>query len=237
MRPLASPLPPPPPRARVAHARERHSPPARCLAGPHGGGRPARVVHGARGGRAERPTSTGTTSGTPWRFWTTWTTARLLTFTLLGEPCGVWRDSTASELTFRCTADKCPHRLVPLSEGRVNEKGEIECGYHGWTFDGVSGKCTSIPQLGRHGDGHRAGVPSVVSRPTPRRWRRACSGCSPSFSGSTEADQPALPLIRAGRPGLRVPGHLPRSADGLRDASGERDGRVARAVHAPQLRG
>ena len=59
-----------------------------------------------------------------------------LTFTLLGEPLVFWRDPTAKELTYRCTADRCPHRLVPLSEGRVNEKGEIECGYHGWSFDG-----------------------------------------------------------------------------------------------------
>ena len=55
-------------------------------------------------------------------------------FTLLGEPLVFWKDTVSGE--YRCTADKCPHRLVPLSEGRVNEKGEIECGYHGWTFDG-----------------------------------------------------------------------------------------------------
>ena len=35
---------------------------------------------------------------------------------------------------WRAYKDECPHRLVPLSEGRVNEKGELECPYHGWTF-------------------------------------------------------------------------------------------------------
>jgi phenylpropionate dioxygenase-like ring-hydroxylating dioxygenase large terminal subunit len=39
--------------------------------------------------------------------------------------------------------DACPHRLAPLSLGRL--KGDsIECGYHGMTFD-CSGKCVRIP--------------------------------------------------------------------------------------------
>ncbi len=42
-------------------------------------------------------------------------------------------------------ADRCPHRLAPLSEGRVNEEGRLECPYHGWTFNG-DGSCHSIPQ-------------------------------------------------------------------------------------------
>ena len=47
----------------------------------------------------------------------------------------------SDELRLNCGAklhleNGWPSRPVPLSEGRVNEKGEIECGYHGWTFDG-----------------------------------------------------------------------------------------------------
>ena len=38
-----------------------------------------------------------------------------LTFTLLGEPLVFWRDGSGE---MRCVADRCPHRLVPLSEGR-----------------------------------------------------------------------------------------------------------------------
>jgi phenylpropionate dioxygenase-like ring-hydroxylating dioxygenase large terminal subunit len=39
--------------------------------------------------------------------------------------------------------DLCPHRMLPLSLGRL--KGDaIECGYHGMTFDGA-GKCIRIP--------------------------------------------------------------------------------------------
>ena len=43
-----------------------------------------------------------------------------LTFTLLGEPLVFWRDGSGE---MRCVADRCPHRLVPLSEGRVNDVG------------------------------------------------------------------------------------------------------------------
>ncbi|WP_321503432.1 Rieske 2Fe-2S domain-containing protein [Breoghania sp.] len=39
--------------------------------------------------------------------------------------------------------DRCPHRLVALSEGRVVD-GDIECPYHGWRFNG-DGRCTAIP--------------------------------------------------------------------------------------------
>lgn len=39
----------------------------------------------------------------------------------------------------------CSHRLAPLSEGRVNAKGLLECSYHGWTF--CNGTCVRIPQI------------------------------------------------------------------------------------------
>ena len=64
-------------------------------------------------------------------------------FTLLGQQVVFWKDKVAGE--WRCMADRCPHRLVPLSEGRVLDNGEIECPYHGWTFQGNTGECTSIP--------------------------------------------------------------------------------------------
>jgi hypothetical protein len=34
-----------------------------------------------------------------------------------------------------------------LSLGRVTPDGHIQCGYHGWIFDGSSGRCTAIPNL------------------------------------------------------------------------------------------
>jgi phenylpropionate dioxygenase-like ring-hydroxylating dioxygenase large terminal subunit len=41
--------------------------------------------------------------------------------------------------------DQCPHRLAPLSEGRI-ENGVLQCGYHGWKFD-CKGMCRDIPQM------------------------------------------------------------------------------------------
>jgi len=50
-------------------------------------------------------------------------------------------------------SDSCPHRAAPLSEGRIDESGQIECPYHGWTFDGnKGGACTKIPQAVGGGD-------------------------------------------------------------------------------------
>lgn len=42
--------------------------------------------------------------------------------------------------------DRCPHRNAPLSLGRVDRSGALQCGYHGWCFDG-SGSCTDVPGL------------------------------------------------------------------------------------------
>ncbi|MDF3068408.1 MAG: (2Fe-2S)-binding protein [Polyangiaceae bacterium] len=48
--------------------------------------------------------------------------------------------------------DRCPHRNVPLSLGRVLADGRLECAYHGWQF-GCDGVCEKIPGL--VGDGAR----------------------------------------------------------------------------------
>jgi vanillate O-demethylase monooxygenase subunit len=39
--------------------------------------------------------------------------------------------------------DRCPHRLVPLSLGRLVD-GALQCGYHGATFD-ETGRCIRVP--------------------------------------------------------------------------------------------
>jgi len=50
---------------------------------------------------------------------------------------------------WRAFVDKCPHRLVPLSEGRVESDGSLLCSYHGWRFNGDGG-CIAIPQTDEH---------------------------------------------------------------------------------------
>lgn len=61
---------------------------------------------------------------------------------LLGHELVAWRDS---EGQWRVFEDRCPHRNVPLSEGRVESDGTLMCSYHGWRFD-PEGKITSLPQ-------------------------------------------------------------------------------------------
>jgi vanillate O-demethylase monooxygenase subunit len=52
-------------------------------------------------------------------------------------------------------SDVCPHRLAPLSAGKVvtanDGTARLACGYHGWRYD-ASGQCDLIPALGREGD-------------------------------------------------------------------------------------
>jgi nitrite reductase/ring-hydroxylating ferredoxin subunit len=63
---------------------------------------------------------------------------------------------------WHAVSDACPHRLAPLSQGRVEPKsGCIECPYHGWAFSG-DGACTRVPQAA---DGHTGGRP-VAAFPT-----------------------------------------------------------------------
>jgi len=64
-------------------------------------------------------------------------------FTLLEQDLVLWWDRSAQ--TWRAMVDRCPHRLAPLSEGRIAEDGLLECPYHGWAFTG-SGTCDRIPQ-------------------------------------------------------------------------------------------
>ena len=58
-----------------------------------------------------------------------------------GAPVVLFRDGDA----VRALPDRCPHRMVELSGGRVLD-GEIECPYHGWRFGG-DGRCTAVPGL------------------------------------------------------------------------------------------
>ncbi|KAK1604847.1 hypothetical protein QYE76_028520 [Lolium multiflorum] len=63
--------------------------------------------------------------------------------TVLGLRVVAWHDRAVDE--WRVFDDKCPHRLAPLSEGRIDGKGRLQCVYHGWCFDG-RGSCHFIPQ-------------------------------------------------------------------------------------------
>ncbi|EPS67609.1 hypothetical protein M569_07157, partial [Genlisea aurea] len=74
-------------------------------------------------------------------------------FQLLNRDLVLWFDASTSQWV--AFDDKCPHRLAPLSEGRIDENGHLQCSYHGWSFDG-SGSCTRIPQASSEGPESRA---------------------------------------------------------------------------------
>jgi len=84
-------------------------------------------------------------------------------FTLLEQNIVIWWDPKAA--AWRVFADQCPHRLAPLSEGRVNEEGLLECPYHGWAFSG-SGTCEHIPQASSEGEAHLSNRACAQSMPT-----------------------------------------------------------------------
>ena len=60
------------------------------------------------------------------------------------QPIVLWRDK---DNAVRALEDRCPHRRAPLSLGCVLASGAIQCGYHGWTYDGQSGRLVDIPNL------------------------------------------------------------------------------------------
>ncbi|HVY22669.1 MAG TPA: aromatic ring-hydroxylating dioxygenase subunit alpha [Steroidobacteraceae bacterium] len=59
---------------------------------------------------------------------------------LFGEPIVVARLQSGRVLALE---DRCPHRGVPLSGGRIYGDS-IQCPYHGWTFN-ADGLCVSMP--------------------------------------------------------------------------------------------
>lgn len=63
---------------------------------------------------------------------------------LLDQPWVLYRTPGGEARAF---VDRCPHRLAPLSAGRLWPDGTIQCGYHGWRFDD-RGACVAIPALG-----------------------------------------------------------------------------------------
>lgn len=70
---------------------------------------------------------------------------RPLARTVLGTPLVLFREADG---VARALLDRCPHRNVPLSLGRVTRRGRLECRYHGWQFDGT-GQCQVVPGLFR----------------------------------------------------------------------------------------
>jgi nitrite reductase/ring-hydroxylating ferredoxin subunit len=60
------------------------------------------------------------------------------------QPVVLWRDN---QDVVRALEDRCPHRRAPLSLGCVRDNGWLQCGYHGWSYDGETGRLAEIPNM------------------------------------------------------------------------------------------
>jgi vanillate O-demethylase monooxygenase subunit len=133
-------------------------------------------------------------------------------------------------------ADRCPHRLAPLSIG-TNLGSRLRCGYHGWEFD-AGGICTLIPALGegaaipgrarleqpdgiteRYGLVWLAPAPPVCELPDFKEWddpsydtgwnepRRCTAGAGQLCDNFLDAAH--LPTVHAGTSGVPGEAYIP----------------------------
>lgn len=72
------------------------------------------------------------------------TSAKPLAVDVGDQPVVLWRDAQGIA---RALEDRCPHRRAPLSRGCVRDNGWLQCGYHGWSYDGESGRLKEIPNM------------------------------------------------------------------------------------------
>ena len=126
-----------------------------------------------------------------------------LSRTLQGTPLVLFRGEGGKPAAL---LDRCPHRNVPLSLGRVKE-GQLQCGYHGWRFD-TEGQCRAIPGfLGEPGARARCAIAYATREQDGFVWVYSTPGVVPT----TEPYR--FPLLEARdyltvRRVLRAPGTL-----------------------------
>ena len=63
------------------------------------------------------------------------------------KPLVMWRTTAGGVVAFD---ERCRHKRMPLSQGRLVEGGLLECAYHGLCYD-ATGQCVRVPS---HPDGH-----------------------------------------------------------------------------------
>jgi phenylpropionate dioxygenase-like ring-hydroxylating dioxygenase large terminal subunit len=114
---------------------------------------------------------------------------RPLAITIMDRPLVLARDGAGQLLVLE---DRCPHRQVPLSQGRMTAEG-LACPYHGWTF-GAGGKCTGVPGLVPG-----TPLPRVAARPVQAVELDGMVWVRQAQEGSTAPP----PLIAALAPGSR----------------------------------
>lgn len=106
-----------------------------------------------------------------------------------GEDLVLWRDGHGQ---VAAVLDRCPHRGVPLHNGRVRD-GDIECPFHGFRYDG-RGQCTRMPCEGDE--------PGLVSRYRTRAFvLREAHGWIWLWRGQPREHYPEIAYFDELRPG------------------------------------
>ncbi len=103
---------------------------------------------------------------------------------LCGEPIVLARGTDGVAYALR---DICPHRGIPLSDGRMCGN-EVECCYHGWKFNGA-GQCTDIPSLTKDQSF------DLTKVKVKRYTLREVAGQIFVWLGEAEADESLLPTM------------------------------------------
>jgi len=104
---------------------------------------------------------------------------------LCNEPLVIYRDTEGSP---HALEDRCCHRGVQLSLGRVTNEGNLACGYHGWEYNGT-GRCVHVPSL-------------CTGTPVPKGFAVRAFPCVEQdayvwvWMGEREPDKPVPPRIR-----------------------------------------
>ena len=137
--------------------------------------------------------------------------------TIQGTPIVLYRSGGRAVAAL----DRCPHRNVPLSEGRVLGNGHLECRYHGWQFDG-EGRCRAIPGLDAEVGEHRARDATPLAVREDGRVRLGRREPGPA------AARRAVARPAPGRPPLR---HRAAAVRRAGDAARHRRERARRAAH------
>ena len=57
------------------------------------------------------------------------------------RPLVMWRTAEGKVVAFD---ERCCHKRMPLSQGRLIESGLLECAYHGLCYD-ATGRCVRVP--------------------------------------------------------------------------------------------
>lgn len=141
--------------------------------------------------------------------------SRPIACTVIGLPLVVFRDRDGRP---GALLDRCPHRNVPLSLGRVADSGNLECAYHGWQFD-RGGQCRLVPGLEEGPDG-QARARNVAAHAARERdgfvwvWGEADvepTSEPPAFGGAPDASYATIVRV------LDFPGTLHATAENALD--------------------